>query len=255
MSASVAVEVKERPILFSGPMVRAILEGRKTQTRRVVVQPKNISEDWKQADKASLEVIGKRWEPERYLSASFFKFDRAGSSYGQTVNTIACPYGMRGDRLWVRENFAIGSRQIGCRINEWVVQYAADKAVESLRGIEKNEQALRISNKWAGLMRPSIFMPRSFSRLSLQITNIRVERLQSITESDAAAEGMQHRDNGTDNHNRPRAGWSVNGSTEWRECLDTARYAFANGWNKLNSKRGYSWESNPWVWVIEFKNL
>ena len=166
---------KEHPILFSGEMVRAILNGRKTQTRRVVTQAK--------MQDATEDVIGLLW--------------RAGE--------IRCPYGTRGDSLWVRETFAIwGQFQDG------------------------PAYCYRADGDKAGIMwKPSIHMPRKASRIMLSVERIRVERLQNITEDDAAAEGIE-RNSGP-------------------YILDFARL-----WDQINAKRGHTWSSDPWVWVVEF---
>lgn len=175
---------KERPILFSGEMVRAILEGRKTQTRRVMKpQPFDLIKSWP-----------------------------ANPKNGQEIH---CPYGNASDRLWVRETFAEGGMiRPGDKVS-----YAADWGEDA-----------RVIRRW----KPSIFMPRWASRITLEITNVRVERLQEITAADAKAEGVEpflNRD-----------------ATAWRA-------GFQVGWDALNAKRGHSWEKNPWVWVIEFKKV
>lgn len=200
---------KCRPILFSGEMVRAILEGRKTQTRRVVKpQPANTGQwDWQ-----------------------FTKTDSPGGSewllWSSMVGdggTWKCPYGSPGDTLWVRETWG----QIDCKSDNPIdsVLYKADAHLDGIATSEAME----------GYWRPSIHMPRWASRLTLEVTGVRVERLQEIAYGDCIAEGCDM----SDVHYRP--GWDV---SKFRET-----------WNQLNARRGYPWESNPWVWVIEFKKL
>ncbi len=182
------VETKERPILFSGPMVRAILEGRKTQTRRVA-----------------------KTSPSSSSSTGHF----VHLSHGRSIETDEralpfCPYGQPGDRLWVRETWAKAG-EVGDDI-----EYRAD-----------NPDPL--GAKW----RPSIHMPRWASRITLEITGVRVERLTSISSEDARAEGI-----------------------EWNEgpfrCGHTNHVsAFKSVWESINGKG--SWSADPWVWVIDFK--
>lgn len=183
---------KERPIIFSAPMVRAILDGRKKQTRRIV----------------KLREFG-RSETRGY---DFIFRDRRGLWNDYSVADLmrkVCPYGAPGDRLWVRETFGLPSP---CRcgtcepLNKKHVSYRADYTGE------------RFVDRW----RPSIFMPRWASRITLEIVSVRVERLNNISEEDARAEGV----------------------------ADCAAYKIL--WNKINGP-GKDWKSNPWVWVIEFK--
>ena len=179
--------MKEHPIIFSTDMVRAILDGKKTMTRRVI---KN---------------------PERYEHIRECDF--------------CCPYGQVGDRLWVRETLVI----TGGRGSEYVA-YKAD-GYELDKGI--------FPEKW----RPSIFMPRWASRITLEITEVRVERVQEITEEDAIKEGICVVDNTED------------GIYSSPNYPDIHRDIFMYLWDSLNTKRGYGWEVNPWVWVIEFKRV
>ena len=195
-------EARERPIIFSGPMVRAILDGRKTQTRRVVRGTPSA------ATKAEfLEgVQGTKWIPAR---AGFFI---AGP---KSMGTIPCPYGDRGDRLWVRETWGYAQNEDGEEDPE-----AADLR-EGYDGPPR---------KW----RPSIFMPRWASRLTLEITDVRVQRVQEISEADAVAEGCA-----------PFRGMGDSGPI-WN---------YLALWDSLNAKRGFPWRSNPWVFAITFRRI
>lgn len=204
--------MKERPILFNGEMVRAILDGRKTQTRREVKNPDRAIEGC----------------------------DISGLIDQQNVIGNFCPYGKVGDRLWVRETFSA---------NEFMeCKYAASHE--------------RPPCGWT----PSIHMPRWASRITLEITNVRVDRLQDISETDAAAEGMIFTDYGLtcfhqgaagdvgncpapDAHHQKRPGWSWKPTTHQDQCYHTAKYAFGNLWDSIYQ----NWNANPWVWVIEFK--
>lgn len=179
---------RERPILFSAPMVRAILEGRKTMTRRVVKVP------W----------VGREtcqpYEPHYIIEDGVLK---NLDEYGHYI-PVHCPYGQPGDRLWVRETALYWQNIKGpCS----VAAYAAD-------GYE-----LEPGEKWT----PSIFMPRWASRITLEITAVRVERLQDISEEDSKREGFP----------------------------DVVH--FYELWTILNGKE--SWRANPWVWVLEFKRV
>lgn len=200
---------KERPILFSVPMVRAILEGRKTMTRRVV-NP--------QAYSYANDALG---QPCIY--------PRDQSGYADPV-PIYCPYGVPGDRLWVREAFRLPSNyddatpeEIEAQVSRTSVRYLADGDIDL-----------------SGKNRPSIFMRRCWSRILLDVVSVRVERLQDIHEHDAMAEGI-----------------SVTGGFFGIQN-DVTKYMFATTafkalWDSINAKRGYGWDANPWTWVVEFK--
>lgn len=195
MSATATVQLRERPILFSGPMVRAILEGRKTRTRRVV---KPQPEFCDVAGAFASWVFKKR------------KTDSSGLLFPNVKDEVLkfCPYGERGDRLWVRESFGIRTtgNNFGRRGHDEFL-YRASESEEVMR---------RFRIKW----KPSIFLPREHSRINLEITEIRVERLQEITENEVCFEGFK-----IDPFDDTGA-WRAN---------------FANGWNAINEKRGYSW--------------
>jgi hypothetical protein len=192
--------VKERPILFSGPMVRAILDGKKTQTRRVIQFPKRGA--------FVIEDRGNGWE--------VFQSDDGESSLCNDGNEhpMRCPYGYEGDRLWVKETFrTVGRRHRGTERRR--VIYPATCAPGTVRPP----------------LKPSIFMPRWASRITLDVVGVRVERLQDISAEDVYAEGV---------------GAFVQSN------IDVAREMFARLWNSINEERGFGWERNPWVWAIEF---
>lgn len=198
---------RERPILFSGEMVRAILEGCKTQTRRVI-KPREIE----------------RMEYKERLTWTFNlpKF------------TKHCPYGSDGSRLWVRETWApLSPDEYWRPIEQCNIEYRADTPHAKYPGEWPEEEAR--GNDEAPKWRPSIFMPRWASRITLEITNVRVQRLFDISQEDAQAEGV---------------------SIEATRTL-THVGAFAITWDAINKKRGYGWEggTNPWVWVITFKQV
>lgn len=207
--------MKERPILFSAPMVRAILEDRKTQTRRVVKPaPTMVDERAKKivpfAGPAELIVAQRR-----------------------------CPYGVPGDRLWVRERHAFNDVSREAKNGEgwprqwWVnVEYA--DGFERVMLVDKKPKQTRERGELG--WRPSIHMPRWASRINLEVTGVRVERLQDIqfNEADAIAEGAQ----------RAR----ISERAEFSATED-----FKNIWHNINGAE--SWAANPWVWVVEFKRV
>lgn len=193
--------MKERPILFSSDMVRAYLEGRKTQTRRVITPRQEVK-------------TGHNMEMTHMFTWNIWTGGM--DDYESTV--VRCPYGKIGDRLWVRETFSYYLNREGC----W---YWADG---------------NFAAHDATPPKPSIHMPRWASRINFEITGRRVQRIQDIVEEDCIAEGAW-------NLERLRSF-----KCDFTGLRSDIRCSFAGLWDRLNAKRGYSWESNPWVWVIEF---
>ncbi len=229
----------ERPILFSGPMVRAILEGQKTQTRRVVKLPAEFQpESVEHVDFHSL------WGPDAWL---FRGSAKVGDETLTVSRGVQCPYGLPGDRLWVREAHSIHNaygqhRGDGKRWGPWgglpnTVSPDATKIAYYREGFD------RCAPRW----RPSIHMPRWASRITLEITDVRVERLQDITAEYVTAEGV-----GT-------LGESMWGERWWvgapQAAVNDAKVDFSILWDSINAKRGHSWASNPWVWVVQFQQV
>lgn len=200
--------IKERPILFSGPMVRAIIEGRKTQTRRVI-------------------------------ACDFDKTEPGRVFDYQLQRWMECPYGKPGDRLWVRETFRFVDFEHADGQWSAAVQYEADGA-RGPRTFDVNEDT-RFG------ARPSIHMPRWASRIMLEVTEVRVERLQEISELDAQAEGVTF--DGSYWRGGPHR---IKGTPK---CMPTPASAFHDLWDSINAKRGHGLDSNPWVWVFSFKVL
>ncbi|WP_095184978.1 hypothetical protein [Pseudomonas sp. Irchel 3H9] len=209
-------EIKERPILFSAPMVRAILEGRKTVTRREVKK------------KAALDCLAAGFEP------AFLELPG---------NADLCPYGQTGDRLWVREtwycdHFEVmrgpylkpNDLDIGEALDDGTLVYAAD----GLTPYEADQP----------IWKPSIHMPRWASRILLEITDLRVERLQDISEEQAKAEGVRL----YPDHAELGDWWHVEGIETYSA---DPRKSFELLWSSV----GGNWEANPWVWVVEFKQV
>ncbi|HEM7398295.1 TPA: morphogenetic protein [Citrobacter farmeri] len=196
--------MKERGMIFNGEMVRAILDGRKTQTRRIM-------------------------KPQPVLNGNFYEVYGAAWSKGiRSVPAIPghslsarCPFGAVSDRIWVRETFEPipdHEEPVGCS----QILYAADIPFPN--------------RKWT----PSIHMPRCASRITLEITGVRVERLNSISQEDAQAEGMEL------TGWRPTYSDPDSGGEVW-----TPYDNFAQLWESIYGEE--SWQANPWVWVIEFK--
>lgn len=208
-------------IIFSSEMVRAILDGRKTQTRRVIKpQPSN----------SFMPEVG-HYHPTR-IDKKTGEYFPAPEVFGASDENedYPCPYGQIGDRLWVKETFCIVTGN-GDEANETdLVHYRADET--------KACQHISDCEGWTS----PLFMPRKYSRITLEITDLRVERVQDISEKDAKAEGVQ-----VPLVNIPQKGFKLG------EPLGRYRDYFRSLWNSINAKRGYSWESNPFVWVIEFK--
>ncbi|MBH8938772.1 hypothetical protein I5K09_03245 [Pseudomonas aeruginosa] len=218
--------MKERPILFTGPMVRAILEGRKTVTRRVVTpQP---------------DFLGSMVDPN-----TPFKTLDAGLHA-----RIKCPYGEPGDRLWVRETRTdvnmCGAPALAYRADEDIRDLMEEPGFLDDRGafnyddprVKPYPFACWYAELDQARWRPSIHMPRWASRILLEITAVRVERLQDITRSDIRAEGLEC----------PPELRSDDVSPNYRDWYPEA-------WRELWESTGGNWDANPWVWVVEFKRV
>ncbi len=216
--------MRERPILFSGAMVRAILEGRKTQTRRVMKH---------QPPPATRDVFTFHHPHPR---THFWAFD--GGSLLDWAQP--CPYGEFGDRLYVRETWQHSNHPFGPYERDCLVFYRADYLDDPL-GPDLERASDGIRREW----RPSIHMPRAASRITLEITGVRVERLQNLSEADAIAEGID----------KTAAGfWSTYGQSD-ADGTYSPRLSYQCLWDGLNAARGCGWDANPWVWVVEFKRL
>lgn len=233
MSTTTA-EVRERPILFSGTMVRAILEGRKTQTRRVLRKsPLTHPDSPYYFDHISYDL---GYPASRDRAWAGFRYEAQEAEASALYEP--CPYGKPGDRLWVRETWGDVTRAFQSHDCEdpQVWAYRADEAVHNSRTfLEHMKDSGIVCQQW----RPSIFMPRWMSRITLEIESVRVERLQQISLEDIRAEGIEPPTNG-DHANQ-----------YYREEM---LRLWATGWDRINGKRaGCAWKDSPWVWVLTFK--
>lgn len=224
----------ERPMIFNSEMVRAILDGRKTQTRRVIKpQPK-----FKYHKVCNKEV----WCWKQYV------WGKDGLSPNVLSIGSNCPYGKVGDVLWVKEKYRVASLvSSNCDgTTTFDIQFADDSY--------KRVSEIEPSSKPAGRWYSSIFMPKWATRIWLEITGIRVERVQDISEKDAKAEGIKPYPNDI-----PITVQGIGAGCEGYIAevgkLTKHKLAFCELWDSINAKRGFGWDKNPWVWVIEFKRI
>lgn len=214
--------MKETPILMCGEMVRATLEGRKTNTRRIV-KPQPPADAYRPVNHPHRGIRFGRDD------ASFWP----GPNKKYATNFLRCPYGQPGDRLWVRETWK-PDPAFGYPPNTKASSLDQGTNILYAATLPKEHPKATLQ-RW----RPSIFMPRWASRITLEITGVRVERVQDISERGALAEGMTGIVGGEDAYSNSDI------------CL--ARPQFRMLWDRLNVRRGYGWEKNPWVWALTFK--
>lgn len=223
----------DKPILFSGPMVRALLEGRKTQTRRVLnPQPPSVEAVH------ALAGIGYKWSPPQDTANPWRPIGPVWAVrklMGQKPSLVV-PHAT-GDRLWVRE--------------AWRSHRAYDDQKPSEMGGDEPIQYLATGEiqTWGwppmeipGYNRPSIFMPRWASRLTLIVTDVRVQRVQEISYLDTCAEGVDC-----------KTCEAMGQSACYRKGCEESKQAFRTLWDSLNAKRGYAWDDNPWVTATTFE--
>ena len=243
--------MRERPILFRGRLVRQILAGRKTQTRRIV--------KWETADvpqpvalvRVPLQFtflyldaqLGLAWIPYSGAGLQPWPVERIGE---------VCPYGGAGDRLWVKETFSLDALTVYPCPPVWyradvVSKYDDPAHGEHVSGCKGPKDGRRYADCFACALdggrfrwRPSIFMPRALSRITLEVTQVRVERLQSITDEDILAEGCTI-----------EVASEVTGVP--RSSIPTLRDAWRELWSHVNGPA--SWDANPWVWAIFFRQV
>lgn len=210
--------MKERPILFSGPMVRALLYGSKTQTRRVAggvcIKQPGVLIGLTGPDTAQVEFDADSGE---WVCNGGYWHKR-------------CPYGQIGDRLWVRESFSGPHHREHMPPRDW----------HSLDEIHYWADGNPDEGDWTK-PRPGMFMPRWASRTTLEVTGVRVERLQDISEADARAEGA------------PPSHPSIDRISREFGYADFPRSWYGQLWDQINGEG--AWAANPWVWVVEFRRL
>lgn len=212
--------MKEHPILFSTPMVKAIIENRKTQTRRIIKPQPEITKN----ERGLIDYTYRKGK--KFSSGQNMDISDLNSAFFRI--RIYCPYGQPGDLLWVREKwryhdiFNIGGETSN---GEYWYYASVPKIIGCVDGVDYTRDQWR----W----KPSIHLPKSASRIWLEITNVKVERVQSISEEDAKAEGADKYDE----------------KLEWL----TAKHGFQMLWDTIHGKE--SWDANPWVWVVTFKVL
>jgi hypothetical protein len=256
--------MKERPILFSAPMVRAIIEGRKTMTRRIVKPMPGSQSKW--LTMSGIDNVphgamsGGGWQMHHPLADQCV--DGVQIEHDSPLGWIRCPYGSPGDRLWVRETHFVGQPAPD---DYPQIVYRADMAEHATDGRSVCPIKNHCPSAHKGPWKPAIHMPRWASRLLLDVVSVSVERLQDISEADAKAEGVESPDTEREEHD-----WSIcekcggtllyNGlganlgvifDCDCLEC-DTHKKRFRNLWDYINGKRA-DWASNPWVWVVEFQ--
>jgi len=222
--------VKEKPILFNGEMVRAILDGKKTQTRRVIKpQPVLVGERWE-------------WTPRgKVVHSSDWFVDREPSPF----MLCGAPYQI-GDRLWVKETFVLETitnvgelptdgrpyEYIESNYDEdyyWLVPHYRATEPEPHIVPDDLEDSYDDRTRWS----PSIFMPKWATRIWLEVTGVRAERVQDITATGIMEEGVKG----------------------WKAPMLLARSRFQALWDSINAERGFGWDTNCWAWVYEFKRL
>lgn len=227
--------MKERPILFSAPMVRAILDGSKTQTRRVVKLPhSNPLGQWEPT------IIG--GENGGRTAAGETLPLQGGIWHTRTGDSLMCPYGQPGDRLWVRETWYC---------DDYRVQNGPYVEVDGARDLMAyRADGERPYEAEQPVWRPSIHMPRWASRILLEIVSVRVERLHEISEQDAIAEGIERMPCAVPDTKLWKNYNAGNGCTP---SMAIPQNSFRSLWESINGEA--NWLSNPWVWVVEFKRV
>lgn len=219
--------MKERPILYSAPMVREVLEDRKTQTRRVVKSFKHL-----------VPALGEERDCIKDVDGLPSRLDIAPRNWD------CCPYGVPGDRLWVREAVWLPPP-----VTQHDLREGADTWPKCVYSADTDDTEIAWMRDMRWKQRPSIHMPRWASRILLEVTDVRVQRVQEINEADAVAEGVEE---GCVNY-QPDYDAVCDRMNALPACGAVARYSLL--WDSINAKRGYGWEANPWVWAITFRRI
>ena len=253
--------VKERPILFSGPMVRPILN------MKPDVWPPEAIDPSKPIKWNTRRVINP--QPHGGIRKSPFVPSGIEDGHGREIKL---KHGSPGDRLWVRETFCLESNfnlddEIGYpppfkdgRPIKWTDDEYHGKYWEQphYRATDPMPELYVEGKEDPGVIwKPSIFMPRWVSRINLEIMEIRVERIQDISKEDAISEGIQseHSYDGTPGFGYDMGMWYKDYSYKYDVHVQDPIYSFMTLWDSINLKRGYGWEKNPWVWVVVFRRI
>ena len=241
--------MKETGILFTSPMVRALPPGPKTMTRRAL-RDQTVVRNGAEGPELWTGFMG--WQP---VAAVFAEPGLNGNADAR------CPYGATGDRLWVRETFFAWGR--------WETRFNTKKGRDEWHFVDMTLESGRVFVHAADGMpagyvaphrggvgcgwwkRPAIFMPRAASRITLEITEVRVERLQDISEADALVEGIAY--GPTCDEEGRGGGYHWNRTHEDEDVYPTAVQAYRQLWMGINGAD--SWDANPWVWVVSFRRL
>lgn len=226
--------MRAHPILFSTDMVQAIIAGKKMQTRRMVKKQPNI--------KATHFEYSPAWKLKPWVA----EFQYHDSPCWEITDNYKCPYGEPGDVLWVRETWTKGCEWDGTGAQPPLrYYYRANNDWKGLDWWHEKTDTISDSPSW----KPSIHMPKAAARIWLEITDIRVVRLQDITEEDAIAEGIEGMEVAEDGHL----------VMKWRDYTSTDGWyynlveSFKSLWFSINGPD--SWANNPWLWVVSFKVL
>lgn len=233
--------MSDHPILFSAPMVRALIDGRKTLTRRVLGKARVFATP----DRPAWTLRGEELARALQNASDFRRMEGNGWFWEADAFPWQAPATRtrwlahlgyaRGDRLWVREQCATWGRGSDRAPVGYPVAYAADDPEwEDI----KHDAKVSSGDEWK--IRPSIHMPRWASRLTLTVTDVRVERLQDISEADAIAEGVERDSDGWRDYLMPQT-----------QCCATAKDSFRTLWGSINGPG--AWEANPWVTVTSFE--
>jgi len=228
----------EHPIIFNSKSIQAIVAGAKSQTRRVVKPLVYMK-----------KYCNLRWGGfEDFQEANTAAATAAKLNLSQGLKV--CPYGEVGDKLWVRETWGSPDADY-IRCKEGRKPKLGDKIVYRANPADDYQWSKGKPSQGSFCWRSPIFMPKWAARIWLEITGMRVERLQDISEEDAIAEGIGY-------GFQRNSGWPdylhiKNGICELTQ--DTARMSYSTYWDSINAKRGHPWENNDWVWVIEFKQI
>lgn len=204
-------EGRERPILFSGPMVRAVLDGRKSQTRRVM-KPQPVLYGNKSSFPGHFAECEGRWS---HVTPN------PNGTWNENSKPVKCPYGQPGDPLYVKQPWLAITQDGNRAVDDW---RKASRFIGRYTDGPDVREVYWPPTRW----RNARFMPKVAARIWLRVTNVRVERVQDISEADTKSEGVVY----------PENAWSIAN--------------FVELWDSINKKLGFEWKSNPWVWVVEF---